>query len=149
MPAPRRVQTATDARAAATPDTVTVWLVDAFNVLGSRPDGWWRDREAALAALVDQIAAWSSPPDVVLVVVDGHPGDRVPEGPYRGIVIRYAHSSAPDAADDVVVAEAEAADAPGMVVVVTSDARLRGRVAAHGAAVEGAARFRRRLERVS
>ena len=31
------------------------WYVDAMNVIGSRPDGWWRDREGAIRRLVDEV----------------------------------------------------------------------------------------------
>ncbi|MGE5857760.1 MAG: RNA-binding protein, partial [Solirubrobacterales bacterium] len=34
------------------------WLVDAMNVIGSRPDGWWKDRHAAMLRLVDQLERW-------------------------------------------------------------------------------------------
>ena len=31
------------------------WLVDASNVIGSRPDGWWRDREGAARRLIAEL----------------------------------------------------------------------------------------------
>nr|MDT0666641.1 hypothetical protein [Micromonospora sp. DSM 115978] len=31
-------------------------MVDAANVIGSRPDGWWRDRAGAAVRLTRQIA---------------------------------------------------------------------------------------------
>lgn len=34
-----------------------VLIVDGANVVGSRPDGWWRDRAGATARLRDQLAA--------------------------------------------------------------------------------------------
>jgi hypothetical protein len=52
----------------------SVLLVDVANVVGSRPDGWWRDRPAATARLVRQIraaAASSRLPLPVVVVVEG------------------------------------------------------------------------------
>ena len=33
------------------------WLVDGMNVIGSRPDGWWKDRHAAMAGLVESLEA--------------------------------------------------------------------------------------------
>jgi predicted RNA-binding protein with PIN domain len=51
---------------------VTRWLVDGNNVMGSRPDGWWRDRPAAMQRLVsalDDLAAETG--DEVAVVFDG------------------------------------------------------------------------------
>ena len=38
------------------------WIVDGNNVMGSRPDGWWRDRENAARALAEQVAAFAAPP---------------------------------------------------------------------------------------
>ena len=35
------------------------WFIDAMNVIGSRPDGWWRDRDGAMRRLVDQVRAWA------------------------------------------------------------------------------------------
>ena len=35
-------------------------FVDAMNVIGSRPDGWWRDREGAMRRLVSEIQGWAS-----------------------------------------------------------------------------------------
>jgi hypothetical protein len=34
------------------------WIVDAMNVIGTRPDGWWRDRHAAMVRLVDLLERW-------------------------------------------------------------------------------------------
>jgi hypothetical protein len=36
-------------------------VVDAMNVIGSRPDGWWRDRGRATRRLIDQIDRWAAP----------------------------------------------------------------------------------------
>ncbi len=127
-----------------------VIVVDAMNVMGSVPDGWWRDRAGALGRLVDAVAAHPWPDDEwVVVVADGRaPGvdDARPRpGTRGGVELRYAGSSAPDAADDAIVALLAADDDPGRVVVVTSDRGLVSRVAELGASVEGARTFRRRL----
>lgn len=122
------------------------WIVDASNVFGSRPDGWWRDRSGALARLVDQIARWRSTTGAAVVVVaDGHPTTRVPEGDHDGVDVRYAHATGPDSADDEIVRLVAGAGDGGSLTVVTSDRRLRDRVAQHGAAVEGAGTFLARL----
>ena len=34
-----------------------VLVVDVANLLGSRPDGWWRDRAGATRRLLDRLAA--------------------------------------------------------------------------------------------
>ncbi|MDQ2628881.1 MAG: RNA-binding protein, partial [Actinomycetota bacterium] len=35
------------------------WIVDAMNVIGSRPDGWWKDRHAAMVRLTRQLEQWA------------------------------------------------------------------------------------------
>ncbi|MER6621267.1 NTP pyrophosphohydrolase [Streptomyces sp. NPDC000931] len=108
-------------------------IVDAANVVGSVPDGWWRDRRGAAERLRDRLAAdglpgRSGPVEIVLVV----------EGAARGVesVPGVRVESAPGSGDDHVVAlAAGAADRP--VLVVTADRELRRRVTAVGAEVAG------------
>lgn len=54
------------------PTAITLTVVDATNVVGSRPNGWWRDRPGAaralVAALVAAVAAAALDPDVVVVL---------------------------------------------------------------------------------
>lgn len=124
----------------------TCWIVDASNVVGSRPDGWWRDRTGALLRLLDEITRWRAEAgDEVIVVADGFPSRRAPEGEIYGVRIRYAHSTARDAADDEVVRVVEAHPAPADLTVVTSDRALRERVIRLGARVEGSGHFLDRL----
>ncbi len=119
-------------------DKSVVWLVDAMNVIGSRPDGWWRDRDGAVRRLVAEVQAWAeSGGERVIVVLDAGPLDLVGDhGPVR--VVQAARRGR-DAADDEIVELV----APGDTVV-SSDADLSTRVRARGARVEGAGRFRRR-----
>ena len=35
------------------------WIVDAMNVIGSRPDGWWKNRRGAMVRLVEQLERWA------------------------------------------------------------------------------------------
>jgi hypothetical protein len=118
---------------------VTRWVVDGMNVIGSRPDGWWRDRRAAMRRLVDELGRLADP---VTVVLDGRPFD-LDGGP---VEVRFASRRGPDAADDDIAALVAADPDPGDLRVVTSDSALESRVRAHGAAVEGAGSFRRRLD---
>lgn len=111
------------------------WVVDGNNVMGARPDGWWRDRPAAMQRLVDSLAALREP---VTVVFDGRPRDL--DAP-DGVTVEFASRQGRDAADDDVARMA----APG-VTVVTSDADLAARARAAGASVVGAGEFRRRLD---
>jgi predicted RNA-binding protein with PIN domain len=101
------------------------WLVDGNNVMGSRPDGWWRDRRAAMQRVVNELddrAAATG--DEIDVVFDGRERDLQ--------AVRVRVGFAPHA-DDLIAERA----APG-VTVVTSDRELRERVRAKGADVVGA-----------
>ncbi len=116
-----------------------VLIVDGNNVIGSRPDGWWRDRAGATRRLVALLGAWAAAEDRdVLVVFDGRPPGGL-AAPDR-VEVRFAERSGPDAADDVIAALV--AGAPAGAEVVTSDAGLAARVRAHGATVRGARAFR-------
>jgi predicted RNA-binding protein with PIN domain len=116
-------------------------IVDGNNVIGSRPDGWWRDRAGATRALVERIAAWAR--EDVVVVFDGRPPDGLPDPPR--VEVRFAERGGPDAADDVIAALVAGAADPSALRVVTSDAGLARRVREHGAEVLGARGFRDRL----
>jgi predicted RNA-binding protein with PIN domain len=117
-------------------------IVDGNNVMGSRPDGWWRDRAGASRRLVEQLGRWAQRErEDVLVVFDGRAADPVDAPP--GVEVRFAERAGRDAADDVIVA---AHDTPRELTVVTSDAGLSRRVRAHGARVTGARAFREQLD---
>jgi RNA methyltransferase, TrmH family len=122
-----------------------MWIIDAYNVIGSRPDGWWRNRPLALARLCDQIAAWRDD-EQVIVMVDGWPRAEVPERSWRGVDVRYARRRGPNGADRAIVDLVAESPDPGGLTVVTSDTWLRDQVTGRGAAVEGAGTFRDRLD---
>ncbi|MFI1565168.1 NTP pyrophosphohydrolase [Streptomyces sp. NPDC020490] len=108
-------------------------IVDGANVVGSVPDGWWRDRRGAAERLRDRLASdglpgRSGPLELVLVV----------EGAARGVeaVPGVRVESAPGSGDDHIVAlTARAGHRP--VLVVTADRELRRRVTELGAEVTG------------
>ena len=131
------------------------WVVDAFNALGARPDGWWKDRPGALGRLMDEIVRWRAETgEPVMVIIDGRPHPLgPPPGTWYGVDTRYTGRSDRNAADDAIVAlldvGGELHHARADVVVATSDRDLVGRVGALGCAVEGAGAFRRRLADVS
>jgi predicted RNA-binding protein with PIN domain len=116
-------------------------IVDGNNVIGSRPDGWWRDRAAATRRLVEQLGAWTD--QSVTVVFDGRRPDGL-DAPERVEVI-FAELSGRDAADDVI-ADLVARSKGVRIRVVTSDAGLAARVRVHGAEVLGSRAFRDELE---
>jgi YacP-like NYN domain len=111
------------------------WVVDGMNVIGSRPDGWWKDRTGAMRALVERLGAFDEP---VTVVFDGRRRD---VGEAAGVEVRFAA-----VADDEIAALVAADPDPAGLRVVTSDSALAARVRAHGARVEGAGRFRDVIE---
>jgi predicted RNA-binding protein with PIN domain len=119
-------------------------IVDGMNVIGSRPDGWWRDRGAARRRLVAALARLGDDAEIT-VVFDGRPaaGDE-DQAAVTGVHVRFAPGG-PNAADDVIVEMVSGLARPGDTVVVTSDRALVERVRQLGAKVESAQAFRSRL----
>ncbi|BAC69952.1 NTP pyrophosphohydrolase [Streptomyces avermitilis] len=111
----------------------TLVIIDAANVIGSVPDGWWRDRRGAAERLRDRLArdgvpGAEGPVEIVLVV----------EGAARGVesVPGVRVESAPGSGDDrITELAAEAAGRDRLVV--TADRELRRRVRESGAEVAG------------
>jgi hypothetical protein len=112
-------------------------LVDAANVVGSRPDGWWRDRAGAATRLLERLAAalragaLSGP--VVVVLEGAARAALVPAVP--GLRVVLAPADGDGAIVEQTAALVEAGGEPP--VVVTADRGLRERVAAAGAEVRG------------
>ncbi len=67
------------------------WLVDGMNVIGTRPDAWWKDRHGAMVRLVDMLERWaaSSGEDVTVVF------EQPPSPPIRSTVIEVDARAAP------------------------------------------------------
>jgi hypothetical protein len=113
---------------------VTVLLVDAANVVGARPDGWWRDRAGATERLLGRLAGSRlTAPDgsritAVVAVVEGRARDvAAPEG------VRLVRAEG--SGDDALVTCAAELAAASKVVVVTADRGLRDRLPAGTATV--------------
>ncbi len=114
------------------------WLVDGMNVIGSRPDGWWRDRDGAVRRLVAELREFADRGGHhVTVVFDGRPVEL--EADPSPVDVLFASRAGRDAADDDIV---RLAVADPDVTVVTSDAGLAARLENE---VVGAGAFRRRL----
>lgn len=104
------------------PEHVDVVIVDVANVLGSRPDGWWRDRRGATTALLRRLAATDVGAERVVVVLEGQGRDA--DAPRDLEVVRAAGSG-----DDALVARvARELSAGRLVRVVTADRGLRARL---------------------
>ncbi len=124
-------------------------VVDGMNVIGSKPDGWWRDRDGAVRRLLGRLQALArTDGESVLLVLDGRPLGDVPEGDHDGVEVLYATRRGPNAADDRIVELLGARDDRGDVTVVTSDRDLRRRVGDLGATVVGAGSLLQRLDQV-
>src|SRR5690348_13535659 len=115
-----------------------------MNVIGTRPDGWWKDRRRAMARLVGQLEQWAGAHgDPVTVVFE-----RPLSPPMRSAVIEIGHAPRPGAnsADDEIVRIVRADDRPHEIRVVTSDVTLAERVRDAGASTSSAASFRNLLD---
>ena len=104
------------------------WLIDGNNVMGSRPDGWWRDKRGAARRLVGELADFAAREGVpVTVVFDGAPFEvEIPSG--VPLEVAFAARRGRDAADDEIARRVGAAADPAALTVVTSDAGLARRV---------------------
>ncbi|WP_377644302.1 hypothetical protein [Oryzobacter terrae] len=113
-----------------------VLVVDGANVVGSRPDGWWRDRPGAAARLHAKVVAAELGFDAVVLVLEGKARPGVAEG--LDGVVRTVHAAGHG--DDEIVAQARRARADGSeVTVVTADRELSRRLDDIGARVLGPA----------
>jgi len=118
------------------PTSLPLLVVDGANVVGSVPDGWWRDRRAAAERLRDRLVPFArsgagglaGPLELILVV----------EGAARGVasVPGVRVEEAPGSGDDLIV-ELTAAAGDRPCLVVTADRELRRRVTDLGAQVTG------------
>jgi hypothetical protein len=122
-------------------------IVDSANVVGSVPDGWWRDRAGATARLRDSLATLATsglpagpgipdPPLEVVLVVEG--AARKVGGTDQVRVV-----AAPGSGDDAIVDLVRTEGADRRTVVITADRELRNRVTALGATVLGPRTVRR------
>ncbi len=109
-------------------------VVDGANVVGARPDGWWKDRAGAARRLHERLLVADPPYDLVVLVLEGAAKGGVRAG--RDGHVRVVHAKGNG--DDTIVAEAVAAKGRGeRVSVVTADRFLQARVQGAGAIVLG------------
>ncbi|MFZ0248439.1 MAG: hypothetical protein WAL61_00735 [Acidimicrobiales bacterium] len=119
-------------------------VVDAANVIGSRPTGWWRDRAGAARTFVGQVRAAVESGRIaqpVVVILEGEARAGVPAGEADGVTVLHADGTGDDA---LVAVVADASDSD--VTLVTADRELRRRAEALGAEVVGPGWLLDRLE---
>ena len=123
-------------------------LVDGMNVIGSRPDGWWRDRDGAVRRLAAALADLAeSSGDDIAVTFDGSPVAGSEPGRHGRLNVQYTRRCGRDGADDTIVEQVAADHDAGSLTVITSDRELRRRVTELGARVAGASAVLDRLDR--
>ena len=108
-------------------------VIDAANVIGSRPTGWWRDRPGAARTFAERVRAAASAGALdapVTIVLEGRFKAGAGEAEMDGVAIVHATGEG----DDTIVTLAEANHD---VVVVTADRELSDRVRAANAEVVG------------
>ena len=122
------------------------YLVDGMNVIGTRPDGWWRDLDGAVVRLTRALVAWRAAAGAdVTVVFDGRPPPGLEDLDAGRLELAFAGPGR--AADDEIVRRVGIDPDAGSLRVVTSDRPLAERVRTAGAGeVLGAGRFRRLLD---
>lgn len=120
-------------------------VVDGANVVGSVPDGWWRDRRGAARRLRDRLAGlagaglsdgapdWAAqPPLEVVLVLEG-----AARGVESSMTVRVVDAPSSASGDDAIVEVVRREGVGRQCLVVTADRGLRGRVEALGARVRG------------
>jgi predicted RNA-binding protein with PIN domain len=120
-------------------------MVDAMNVIGSRPDRWWNDPDAAMrrmARLLDRFAAETG--DDVTVVFDKKAAGIEAEHIHVVFAKWKGRNAADHEIEELVMADPE----PEALSVVTSDKRLAERVRARGAKVVSSGGFRKRVDAI-
>ncbi len=121
-----------------------VLVVDGANVVGSRPDGWWRDRAGAAARLSAALHEAALEVDRVVLVLEGRARAGVPAGIDRSVQTVHAEA---DGDSTIVQLTADALAAGLACEVVTADRALSAEVKRLGAAIIGPRTLWQRLDR--
>jgi predicted RNA-binding protein with PIN domain len=109
-----------------------VLVVDAANVVGAVPDGWWKDRAGAATRLHERLLVADVVHDRIVLVLEG----QAKAGVRAGLDAHVQTVHAPRDGDSAIVKAARAAAEQGAeVTVVTADRALAARVAGVGARV--------------
>jgi predicted RNA-binding protein with PIN domain len=119
-------------------------VVDAMNVIGSKPDGWWRERAGAIERLVAQVDRWAEGGEERVTVMLEHQPRREIEA--ERVEVAWASSGGANAADREILARLPDWLAEDEVVVVTSDRDLATKARALGAEIASSRPFRTKLD---
>jgi hypothetical protein len=123
--------------------TALMLLIDAANVIGSRPTGWWRDRPVAARTFVNQVhdaVEAGQIDDSVVMVLEGESRGGFEAGVVGGVEVLHAEASGDDMLINVISGTSD------RVTLVTADRELRERAEALGAEVVGPRWLIQRLE---
>ena len=119
-------------------------IIDAMNVIGSRPDRWWNDPDRAMREFAVEVNGYAAETGEGITVVFDKDPTFLP--PFDHIDVLIARRKGRNAADYEIEQIVAALDDPENVIVVTSDKRLVDKVRSLGAKVEGSGGFRSRLD---
>ncbi len=125
-------------------------VIDGMNVIGTRPDGWWRDRDRAVRRLYERLSTYAyadTTPATVTLVLEGRRSPTLPTEPTASVTVAFARQRGRHAADDRIVELVADDEDPASILVITSDRDLRRRVEELGASVESSGAFLERLDR--
>lgn len=111
-----------------------VLVIDAANVVGVRPDGWWKDRAGAARRLHEALMTADLPHDEVVLVLEGEAKGGHRAGTDGHVRTVHARGSGDDAIVQAVSALASEDPSP-VVTAVTADRLLRRRIETAGARV--------------
>lgn len=103
-----------------------VLVVDGANVVGARPDGWWKDRAGAARRLHERLLVADTSYDDIVLVLEGAAKGGVQAG--RDAHVRVVHA-AKDGDSEIRRQARLATDAGHQVGVVTADRALAANVA--------------------
>lgn len=120
------------------------WLVDAMNVIGSRPDKWWNHPQRAMQSFAESLDLFADMTgDDVTVVFDKDP--KLVWEPANARVV-VASRRGRNAADHEIASIVERDENPSSLLVVTSDKQLIEKVRKSGARVVPSRSFRDQME---
>lgn len=109
---------------------MTVLVIDGANVVGSRPDGWWKDRGGAARSLHERLMVADLPHDEIVLVLEGAAKGGVKAGRDGHVRVVHAPRDGDSEIERVTTAARESGEA---VTVVTADRFLQSRVQGLGA----------------